>query len=475
MDSQRFNLTHGGITQKLLQVAVPIIGTQLLLLGYNLVDMFLLGRVGGNAVAAAGTAGMYMWLAVGFMLVGRMGSEIGVAQSKGRRDREAAEAYARNSLFLSVLLGCAYATVCLLIPGRLIGFLNIQEADVAIAGTNYLFIVAFGMPIVFVGNVIAGIFTGAGNSRVPFIVNAFGLGLNVILDPIFIFTLGLGVEGAAIATVIAQWLAYILAIYWLFTKPDRPFQQFSIRQRPDSKRIRQIFRWSLPMCMESMLFTFFLMVIARCVAGFGASAIAVYRIGTQLESMGWLVCQGFASGLTAFVGQNFGAKNWERIWAGIRKALTILLPYGAALTVLFLVAGRQLVSFIVPEPEIIDMGGRFMTILAVCQVAGCLESVAGGSFRGLGRTVPPSLASIVSNGLRLPLAYILSRGPLGVEGVWWAIVFGATLRGVWSFTWFVLYARTKPEWTKMFVDRRVCSKTKSQSDPGESRRKNWEE
>ncbi len=203
MHSQRFSLVHGDITKKLLQVSLPIIGTQLMLMGYNLVDMFLLGRVGSDAVAASGTAGLYMWLSGGVMLIGRMGAEIGVAQNKGRRDNEAALAFSRNSLFLAVGLGVFYSLVCLLFSDQLIAFIKVRETHVVADAIMYLRIVGLAMPAVFISSSVAGTFTGAGNSRAPFLVNAAGLALNAVLDPLFIFTLGLGVRGAAWATLIS--------------------------------------------------------------------------------------------------------------------------------------------------------------------------------------------------------------------------------------------------------------------------------
>ncbi|MCL2684171.1 MAG: MATE family efflux transporter, partial [Synergistaceae bacterium] len=89
--SQKYDLTRGGIIDRLLLVALPIIGTQLLMMSYNLVDMFLLGRVGSEAVAASGIAGMYVWMSEGFLLIGKMGAEIGVSQSLGRRDEAGAK------------------------------------------------------------------------------------------------------------------------------------------------------------------------------------------------------------------------------------------------------------------------------------------------------------------------------------------------------------------------------------------------
>lgn len=441
--SQRFNLTTGGILAKLLQVSVPIVGTQLLLMSYNLVDMLLLGRLSPDAVAASGSAGMYLWLAGGVQIVGRMGAEIGVAQLKGKGDREGAREYSFNSLFLAVVLGVAMALAYALFAPALISFLNIQESHVRGDAADYLRIVAAGVPASFIAASVAGTFTGAGNSRAPFIVMAIGLAINIVLDPIFIFTLGMGVRGAAVATVIGQTAACAVAVLWLLRKRDRPFRHYPLGRKPSRGRIRQILAWSLPVGVESLLFTFFSMIVARYIAHYGASAFAVYRVGSHIESLCWLVCLGFSSGVTAFVGQNCGAGRWTRIWECFRKATAFLVAWGVLVTVVFLVWGERIFHVIVPDELISRMGGRYLWILAFCQVFFCLESVAAGAFRGLGRTAPPSVASASTNALRVALVALFVDGRLGLEGIWWAITFTASLRGLWIFLWFLRHARSR--------------------------------
>ncbi len=444
MDSQRFNLTRGEIPGKLLLVSLPIIGTQLMLMGYNLVDMFLLGRVGADAVASSGAAGMYMWLAGGLMLVGRIGAEIGVSQAKGKGDTVLALDYSHNSLLLAIVLGGITTAVFMAYPGQLIGFLYIQDPGVAADAREYLFIIGLGEVAVFISAAIGGTFTGAGNSRVPFLLNGIGLAMNAILDPIFIFTLGMGVKGAAIATVIAQVIGGLLSLYWLLVRKDRPFPHYAIHAKPVADCIRQILRWAVPVSVENMLFSWFAMVVTREIAEYGSTALTVARIGSMIESLCWLVCLGFSSGITAFVGQNFGAGKWFRIRSGIRISLAILIPWGLALTVLFMLAGGPLTGIFVPEQRVIDLGRDYLWYLSFCQVFFCLESVGAGALRGMGRTLPPSISSIVMNGLRIPTVYLLSQTSLGLDGIWLGVSLTAALRGMLVFSWFLHDAGKRP-------------------------------
>jgi putative MATE family efflux protein len=439
----KYDLTQGGIFGRLMMVALPIIGVQLMMMSYNLVDMFLLGKVGSQAVAASGMAGMYMWLSSGVMLIGRMGAEIGVAQNFGRRDEESARKFALCSIYLGLGCGLAFAAICIVFSGPLIGFFRMRDALVTKSAENYLSIVAVGMPAVFTGAAVAGIFNGSGNSRAPFWINAAGLAGNVILDPIFIFTLGMGVEGAAVATVAAQVLCVGLSLFALVIKKDRPFERFVFIMKPEIRYCADILRWSFPIALESMLFTFFTLIVSRLVAGFGAGAMAVYRVGTQIESMNWLVSVGMSTAVTAFIGQNYGAEAWDRIRGCCRVSILSACVWGTAVTVLMAAAGGPLFWFFLPDPALLDMGRSFLKIMAICQVFGCLEAVSAGVFRGFGRTLPPSVVSILCNALRIPIAYVLSQGDLGQNGVWLGITISATLRGLFIFLWFLADRRSR--------------------------------
>jgi putative MATE family efflux protein len=415
------------------------------MMSYNLTDMFLLGRVGSGAVASSGIAGMYVWLASGFLLTGKVGAEIGVSQNMGKHNIDEALLFSSNAIFLAAVMGLACFVLGVSFHEGLIGFFGIQEERVALDAQAYLSIVSAAAPAVFICAAIAGTFNGAGNSRVPFFINSAGLVLNASLDPIFIFTLDMGVRGAAIATAIAQCVALAMSVAALKMKKDRPFKRFVFFRRINMRLVSKILRWSAPIVIESVLFTFFTMFISRFVAEFGASAIAVYRVGSQIESLCWLIGIGFATAVTAFVGQNYGAGRWDRIRGGLRIAAVFAFIWGALVMLLMMTVGGALFGFFLPDPSLIDMGVVFLRILAFCQIFGCLEAIASGAFRGFGITLPPSFVSVTSNALRVPLAYALSKTGMGLGGIWLGVTIGASFRGLWVFLWFLKELRARPE------------------------------
>jgi len=443
--ANKYNLVEGGIVNKLFVVAAPLIMTQFFQMAYNLTDIFWLGRLSSDAVAASGTVGLFLWLSLAFLIFGRMGAEIGVSQSLGRGDREKALGFAQNAVFIGVALGAVLAVVFIVGRGTFIGLLGIREAHVEEYALDYLAIVSVSMPMAFTTAAVTGIYNGVGNSRISLIINGVGFLMNMALDPLLIFTANLGIRGAGLATIIAHTTAACLSLIVLKKYKNRPFEKIKLIKLPDFSLIKQVFKWVLPISVESFLFTMLTMPVAALLASYGAGAIAASRVSTQIESLTWLIVGGYASALTAFTGQNFGAGKHHRIQRGFRVSSVIMAGWGLAVGLLLLFGGRTLIGVFIPnEPGIADIGAEYLAILAIVQIPSCFEGVAAGAFRGQGKTIPPSVASVTSNTMRVVLAFILNRHTdLGLTGIWIALAIGAGLRGTWVYVWYLLHSRSK--------------------------------
>jgi len=183
---------------------------------------------------------------------------------------------------------------------------------------------------------------------------------------------------------------------------------------------------------------------------FGAFAVSISRVGTQVESLSWLVGAGFGAALTAFVGQNFGAGKHNRINDGVRYATIFMLGWGSLVAAVLWFGSPVIIAAFLPgfasDPDMVRLVVSNFRILAACQLFSNLEFVATNAFRGKGRTLPPSITGITSNAIRVPLALVLSRfTPLGLLGVWVAISATSALRGVSIFVWFHIDKRRKNE------------------------------
>lgn len=438
------DLTEGGILKKITMVSLPIIGTQLLQMAYNLTDMFWLGRTKDSvvSVAASGLAGMFLWLGMAFLIIGRTGAEIGVSQNIGAGDRKAALSYAQQSGRIALTLGLMYAAALIAFAEPLLSLMQIKEEAVLHAAASYLRIMAVGETMSYVSATISGGFNGAGASRLGFMANAAGLVVNMVLDPILILLLGWGIEGAGLATLVAQAVVFLLSLYLVKRHHKTPLPGFRLLGGFDRKRVRQIFKWALPVSVESAAFTLLAMSVAAMVSSqFGALAVAAQRVGNQFESLSWLVGGGFSSAVSAFMGQNFGAKKWDRIRRGYRVSLSAFLIWEAFVTFILMYFGRFLFALFLSEPkEVVDLGAKYLLILGACQIFAAFEGTCGGTFRGIGKTLPPSVTSIASNLLRPFLCYALGQ-MMGLTGIWLGISITAALRGLTVFIWYSVFQR----------------------------------
>lgn len=445
--SRTYDLTQGSILQALTRLAIPIIATSFVQMAYNLTDMIWVGRVGSGAVAAVGTAGFFTWLANAIILIPKVGAEVGVAQAIGRKDIADAKSYIRHSLQLIVLLSVLYGIGLVVFRHPLVGFYRLGES-IESAARTYLVIVSLGMVFFAINPIFTAIFNGSGDSTTPFRINVIGLVMNIILDPLLIFGLGpiprLGTAGAAIATVIAQ-LIVTLVFVWEAKKRPELFAGLNLRSKPDRPHLKRIVNLGFPVALQSGFFTLIAMAIARILAQWGPLPIAVQQVGSQIESISWMTAGGFQTAMSAFIGQNYGAKKWERVSKGYFVGLGIVSILGLFATFLLIFGARPLFSLFIPEQEAIAHGVVYLRILGVSQLFMCIEIVTAGAFIGHGKTFPPSIVGIGFNLLRIPMALILSTTSLGLDGVWWAISISSIFKGLVLSAWHLGYLRTHPE------------------------------
>jgi putative MATE family efflux protein len=441
------NLTEGNIFKKLFILALPIMGTSMIQMAYNLTDMIWVGVLGSRAVTAIGTAGFYMWLAFAFIIIPKIGAEVGVAQSVGRKDVNEIKSYIRHSIQMNVALAALYGAAMMIFRKQLIGFFNIPGDDIVSMATSYLFIVSMGMIFFFLPPVLTSIFNGHGDSHTPFMINTIGLTVNIILDPLLILGIGpfpqMGVAGAAVATIFAQFVVSMVFI-WVIRKKTDFFVGVNFLQKPDWKHIGKIVRLGMPVALQSGMFTIIAMIIARILSRWGATPIAVQSVGSQIESISWMTASGFQTALSAFVGQNYGAKKWERIYKGYFTAIGTIAIMGIITSSLLIFFPGPIFSIFIREPKVIQDGIIYLRILGASQLFMCIEITTAGAFNGLGKTIPPSIVSIILNALRIPGALLLSIS-LGLTGVWWSISLSSILKGIILTSWFILLLRRHPD------------------------------
>ncbi len=441
---QNVNLLEGSIVRGLSRLAFPIMGTSLIQMAYNLTDMIWIGRVSSNAVAAVGAAGMYLWLANGIATVPRMGGQVKTAHALGAGEEEKAAAYGKAAIHMGLVMIVICTVICLLFNRALIGFFRLNHKSVVEDARIYLVIVGAGLVFSFMNQVFTGLFTAMGNSIVTFRSTVAGLAANIVLDPVFIFGMGpvprMGVAGAAIATVLAQ--AVVSLLFVLAARRDTIlFGRMKLGIPGKWADWAEIGKIGLPVAAQSIVFSSLSMIIARIIAGWGDTAVAVQKVGSQIESISWMTADGFATALNAFVAQNHGAGKKERIRKGYQVAMGLMGGWGLFTSLVLILFPKVVFRIFITEAAVLPMGVSYLRIMGFSQLFMCMESTTAGAFQGLGRPVPPTVVGITGNLLRIPLALLLSATLLGLDGIWWSISISSILKGIVVPVWFAFVLR----------------------------------
>lgn len=446
--SKELNLIEGKIVGTLTKLALPIMGTSFIQMAYNLTDIMWLGRLSTEAVAAAGTAGFFMWFGAALVMISQIGVGVGVAHAIGRNDLDDAKKYISNGFQLDFFIAIIYSIILFTFRHSIIGFFNLDDPHVVNMAIEYLVIISIGIVFHFLNPIFSTTLNSSGNSVAPFKVNTMGLVANMILDPVLIFGFGpipaLGIKGAALATILAQ--LFVTLIFIIIGKLNETiYSHVKLIVKPDLNYINNIVKLGFPPFIQMGLHASISMVLTKIVAGFGAIPVAVQSIGSQIESISWMTSEGSSSAISAFIGQNYGAKKYDRIKEGYYRGMEILGSIGIFATFLLIFAAEPLFKLFTPnDPIAISEGIRYLRILGISQFFMCIEIGSAGAFNGLGKTLPPAITGATLNASRIPIAIFLSKfTTLGLLGVWWSISFTSILKGIILSAWFIYILKRK--------------------------------
>ncbi len=321
------DLTEGKILSTLITLAIPIMLTNFIQVGYGMVDMIWLGRLGSNAVAVIGMVTGYMIFIFAISTLISTGSMVHLSHAIGAKDQDKIRACVDNSIILTLLVAIILAILMILLRDKLIAFYGLKNTYVNHTAENYLVVSAIGVIFLYSNLLFSMIFNAHGMSKIPFRINSTGFIVNIILDPFLIFHIipgiGMGVIGSAIATLIARIVVLTIFITLCVVKKDT-YNYFRIKAKLHIDYCQKIFTTGFPVFIQRVAFAVISLYMARLVADYGTVALAVQRIGLQIESVSIMTAFGLQSALSIFVGQNFGAKKYHNIVEGYKIGFLII-------------------------------------------------------------------------------------------------------------------------------------------------------
>ena len=443
------NLTKGPILKTLTKLAIPIMASYFIGTLYNITDMAWIGQLGSKAVAGVGVGGMFTWLSQGLSSIARMGGQVQVAQCIGRGDREKAHGYAQVAIQLAFYMGLIFALISLIFVHQMVGFFNLTDPEAYSAAVSYTRIACGLIVFSFLTVTLTGLYTAQGDSQTPFWANLIGLATNMILDPILILGPGpfpkLGVIGAAIATVTAQFIVMsIMVLGVVRQKKGNVLKGIRLAAAIPGSYLKGICQIGIPSGIQDMTYCFISMILTRMVSGFGAEAIATQRVGGQIESISWHTADGFAAALNAFTAQNYGAGKMDRVKKGYRASLPTVGVWGLLVTAIFVFAPNTIARIFFHEPKAIAIAVSYLIIIGLSEAFLCVEITTIGAISGLGKTHLCSIISILFTSMRIPLAIVLGNTSLGLDGIWWALSSTTMIKGIiFTGTFFWITRRKK--------------------------------
>lgn len=423
------DLTQGSIPAGLLGFALPLICGNLLQQTYNLADTWIVGRfLGEAALGAVGSSYTLVTFLTSILLGLCMGAATYVSIQFGRGDWSAL----RRGVFQGfVLIGGLTLVLTLGSYLCLDGFLwllRLPEASVDLTRT-YLRWVFAGLAATFLYNFLASLLRAVGDSATPLAFLGVSVGLNIGLDLLFVVPLDMGVRGAALATVIAQYAAALGLALWTWKR----YPQLRVGRADrvwERSSLGMVGSLSFFTCLQQSVMNFGILLVQGLVNSFGTVVMAAFAVGVKIDTLAYMPAQDFGNAFATFVAQNHGAGKTDRIRAGCRTAFLCVLVFclvmGGAVCLL---APRLLAWFVGPEAEqVIAVGVGYLRVEGACYLGIGLLFLLYGYFRAVDRPQVSLVLTVCSLGTRVVLAYALSALPgVGVTGIWWSIPIGWAL------------------------------------------------
>lgn len=437
------DLTKGNITKGLWSFALPLMLGNVLQQLYNLVDTWVVGRyIGGNALAAVGSSYTLMTFLTSIIIGLCLGSSSFISMAYGRKDIESL----RNGIFVSVsIIGILTFIIMVVFYACLDGIIMLlQVPDEIVADMHeYLFYVFMGFIAVYVYNYVSNVLRGIGNSLIPLIFLAVSVVLNIFLDIYLVAVLAMGIRGAAVATVISQYVSGIgILIYYYISYHEYRLRRCDIRFKRDN--IRNILSLSGFTCLQQSVMNFGILCVQGIVNSFGATVMAAFAVAVKIDTIAYMPVQDFGNAFSVFVAQNFGAGLKERIKKGIRQSAISVIVFCAFISSIVVITAPWLMGIFVDSSsaEVIDIGVQYLRIEGTFYIGIGILFMLYGYYRAVNKPVMSVILTIISLGTRVALAYILSSVPaVGVIGIWVAIPIGWFLADLFGIVWYLLKER----------------------------------
>ncbi|NLM52961.1 MAG: MATE family efflux transporter [Firmicutes bacterium] len=411
---QSYDFTQGNIWRQLFAFSLPIMLANLLQVSYQIVDSLWVGNlIGANALGAVSVAGTVIFVAFSFILGINNATLTILSQQKGKGDERALARYLNAFVVLLAALSLLASFVGYAFAEIILKLLNTPPAMLGQAKA-YLQINSMGMIFVIGYNFIGTVLRALGDSKTPLKIVLAAVILNTVLDPIFIATFNLGVNGAALATILAQGLAFLAGLYIILKGKLAPF---SVPYLPEKKEVLLILKLGIPAGLQMSVISAGAAAVMSVVNAFGPFVVSGYSAAHRLDHVIMLPAQALGTAVNSMAGQNIGANKWERVFKIARYGLftNFCIMFFLALLVYFL--AEPAIKLFIQEPAAVGFGKTFLQTIAFFYPFLGINFILNGTVRASGAMYQVLILNIISFWvLRYPLTLTFSSllGEIGI-------------------------------------------------------------
>ena len=421
-------MTQGKPLKQLFLFALPLMFGNIFQQLYTVVDTAIVGQgVGLNALAAVGTVDWLNWMFLSVAQGFTQGFSVRVSQKYGEQNIDGMKLVIGQSVRLSIVIAVLGTIIS---QAGLPVFLSMLRVPMELRpiATQYIRIIFAGFPIVVFYNYCSAILRAIGDSKTPLKAMIVASVTNIILDSLAIFVCNMGVEGAAIATVIAQLLAGSICIVEIWKQPILHFGKEQIEKHRDISI--NLFKLGMPVAAQNIIISLGGMTVQMVANGFGMSFIAGFTATNKLYGLLEVAAISYGYAVTTYVGQNYGAKLWDRIKKGVRSAIGLSIGTSILIAGIMFVFGRNITMLFISSdvPELMEAAGNaayhYLAVMSICLPILYLLHLYQAALRGMGNTVMPMVSGIIEFIVRVSVSIIVGEigyayGLFGAEVAAW--------------------------------------------------------
>ncbi|MFC1528139.1 MATE family efflux transporter [Candidatus Neomarinimicrobiota bacterium] len=417
-------------------LAIPILTGMSIQTIYTTVDMIYIGRLGGEAIASIAFNMPLLFFVLGLSMGLGSGVTASIARFIGANDKMNADNGAEHALLIASIISVIMVIIGVLFGKQMLAILG-APPEIINMSWSYLRIISIGLFFMVFSGFFRSILAGEGDMKTPMIITAIGTILNIILDPIFIFVLGFGVPGAAIATVISQATVFAIFIY-LFLIKKNTYITFRLRDFSFSKYIIfDMMRVGVPASMAMIIMSVGQAVFNKILVSYSAFSVAAYQIGGRIDVVIFLPIMAIATAMTTLVGMFYGAKDFENVKLIIRYGMLRSIFITTISSTTIFVLAPLIVKVFSNELEIQQIAVTYLRLIVFIYPLVSFAMTSGRVMQGLGMGMPMLVTSTIRVlGVSVPLAlifnYILNKP---IEWMWYAMMTSTIVATVTAVIW----------------------------------------